>query len=475
MANKYIRHGETYCGDGTTSAAATSNGGVGAWNNINVLEGTAPAYGAIAAGDVVFTRSKDAAGADITRVSAATKNLGSTAATYAAPITWILDHGDVWGGVSGTLTFEVSSGNYGFVHRPHNIIHTSVEDRIVFNISQDSYYADFFSMDSGSVLSNAWFMFDSVTMTSSGPSGPRAIGSQNGFSQLINPRFSIGTALYSHLIRVTPYSTVIVTTPRITIAGGSFATPLFLQSGTSSTIRVFGGSISGSTSGKVLSSQQNPDGDLQFNGTVIPPNMLYYASNPTGGRGDQHVDGWGVDGGVGAFSVRAGGVIDSRQDGYYPTLNGTYPNSTNQTYSWKLTPYNATISNPLDVVSSILYTDAPAAKTITQEMLLANAFITAGRAGKSRVWLEVSYIDDSTGAVKTISSVNFGSSAALDSSTIGWSATTYGPTLLSKKKISLATPTAIKKDTLITSVLRWAEKSVSASDIAFIDPEPQLS
>ena len=174
-------------------------------------------------------------------------------------------------------------------------------------------------------------------------------------------------------------------------------------------------------------------------------------------------------------AVRGGGVIDSRQDGYYPTLNGTYPNSTNQTYSWKLNPYNASFSNPLDVVSCILYTDAAAVKTITQELLLANAYVLAGTAGKSRVWLEVSYIDDATGAVKSINSADFGSGSALDASTIGWTATTYGATLLSKKKIALTTPTAIKQDTLITVVLRWAEKAVSATDIAFVDPEPQLS
>ena len=43
MPNKYIIHGATYNGNGTSSAEATSNGGVGAWNNINVFEGPAVA------------------------------------------------------------------------------------------------------------------------------------------------------------------------------------------------------------------------------------------------------------------------------------------------------------------------------------------------------------------------------------------------------------------------------------------------
>ena len=58
MADKFLRHGETFCGDGTASNAAASAGAVGAWNDINVFEGTAPASGALADGDVVYIRSK---------------------------------------------------------------------------------------------------------------------------------------------------------------------------------------------------------------------------------------------------------------------------------------------------------------------------------------------------------------------------------------------------------------------------------
>ena len=87
MANKYIIHGATYCGDGTASNAAASAGATGAWNDINVFEGTAPAYGtAPAAGDVVYIRSKASAGADITRTLAADVNLGSANATADNPI-----------------------------------------------------------------------------------------------------------------------------------------------------------------------------------------------------------------------------------------------------------------------------------------------------------------------------------------------------------------------------------------------------
>lgn len=475
MANKYLIQGATYCGTGTSSAEATSNGGTGAWNNINVLEGTAPAYGTLAAGDVVNIRSKTIAGADITRTVGANIVLGSASATLAAPITWVLDQGAIWSGIAGTLTYDTAAGNYTTEVRAHNVIHTPVEDKIVFQITYASYYAYWFTVNQGTVLSNCWFRMDAVTLNSNGPSGVQAVGNQNGFSQLINPRISVGAKLFSKLFAASSYSTLHVSTPRITLAASVAATPLFVTSGSSATLKVFGGSISGVTSGQVLCQQGNPDGNIEFHGTAIPNNVIYTASPPSGAQGDQRIDGWGVDGGVGSFSARGGGVIDSRQDGYYPSLNGTYPNSTNQAWAWKVTPSNASLSNPLDVLSCLLYTGAAAAKTITVEMLIADAFIVAGTAGKGKVWLEVSYIDDATGATKSINSAAFGSTAALDTSTASWTTDTYGATQLRKRKISLTTPTSIKQNTLITAVLRWAEKAVSTTDIAFVDPEPVLT
>lgn len=122
MANKYIRHGETYCGDGTTSAAAASDGAVGAWNDINILEGSPPSSsaGALVSGDVVHIRSLDAAGAAITRTLTAARLLGSTAATATNPITWILDDGTVWSGINGVLTFT-NSASYMTTLRINNV------------------------------------------------------------------------------------------------------------------------------------------------------------------------------------------------------------------------------------------------------------------------------------------------------------------------------------------------------------------
>ena len=139
MANKYIIHGETYCGDGTTSAAATSAGGVGAWNDINIMEGTTPpSPGALVAGDVVYIRSLDASGAAITRTLTAARLLGSTAATPTNPITWILDDGTVWSGINGVLTFT-NSASYMTTLRINNaFVSKTRHNWIIKNTATDS-------------------------------------------------------------------------------------------------------------------------------------------------------------------------------------------------------------------------------------------------------------------------------------------------------------------------------------------------
>src|SRR5574337_2055399 len=110
MATKYLIFGAAFNGDGTTSSEAASNGAAGAWNQSSILTGTAPTYGALAAGDTVNIRSKTGAGADadISNTLGASITLGSASATATAPITWILDDGTIWAGKNGTLTYTTN-------------------------------------------------------------------------------------------------------------------------------------------------------------------------------------------------------------------------------------------------------------------------------------------------------------------------------------------------------------------------------
>ena len=133
MANKYLIHGATYCGDGTASNEAASAGAAGAWNNINVFEGTAPAYGtAPVAGDFVYIRSKTSAGADITRTLTADITIGSANATITNPVTWVLDNGAIWSGIDGKLSYQCSGGNCKTTVRSYNAVIAQTQSALEF-------------------------------------------------------------------------------------------------------------------------------------------------------------------------------------------------------------------------------------------------------------------------------------------------------------------------------------------------------
>jgi hypothetical protein len=480
MANRYIRHGETYCGNGTTSAAATANSAAdnGAWNDINVMEGTAPAYGTLSAGDVVYIRSKTPAGANITRTVGANINIGSANATVANPISWVLDNGATWSGINGILTYDIAAGNYGITVRDNNIFESLEEDALEFKVTYANYYAGVLALKMNVVMKNIRVNCQAVTFTSNGATLLNFYqGSQSCEVQVINPRLDVGSNWpTAGAISISNYGVSVMTNPRINLVsppGNGYA--LFLGGDYGASLNVIGGSITGNTSGVKLMQLVGTGGlsPLRFTGTQIPANMTILHATPATFLQDSRVECTGCDGGIGSFSYRNCGSVDSRQDGNYPTLNGTYPNSTSTGWSWKLYPYYTAKTQPLDVTSLKLYTDAAATKTLTVELLVATAFLSL--AHKGSVWLEVSYIDDSTGGTKYVSSCNLTSTTALDSSSAGWSATTYGATALTKKNIALTTPTSIKQDTVITATLRVAARSVSATDLIFVDPDPQLT
>ena len=112
------------------------------------------------------------------------------------------------------------------------------------------------------------------------------------------------------------------------------------------------------------------------------------------------------------------------------------------------------------------FTDSAAAKTITQELLVANTM--APNAGN--LWLDVEYIDDATGLSRHLTTRDI-AGGALATSTADWSATVWGAITLLKKKLAGTTPTAVKQNTPITVTIWSTLASASANDIYFIDPD----
>jgi hypothetical protein len=476
MANKYIIEGATNNGDGTTSSEAASNGAAGAWNTLTYAEGTAPTYGtAPAAGDTVYIRSKTSAGADITRTVGATTNFGSTAATVTAPIRWIVDGGTVWSGVAGTLTYK-RTASFTWGERQFNVFEAELEDKIVFDESFSTVSgASFINLANGSVIKNGWFRFDLVTFSSGGPTGIVApVTTGTGWSSLINPRVSLGNKWYGWVFNSGDYNLFRLINPRIELSTAFTAYPIFSTSNYGGIFEVWGGSITGAVSGVVLCVAMTANsGGIRLFGTQVPKTMVWQGSAAPGIPGGSiEYDAIGADSGLGAVRNRRWGTMDSRSDGYYPTLNAVYPGAGSPAWAWRVYPVSSTMFSQMDIPFFKFYSDAAAAKTITANFLLGDAF---SGAHKGSVWLDVHYIDNATGLTKFQTTYLPTSVAALDASTAGWSATTWGAINLVKKNIAITTATSIKADTLVTVVLRGIAKSVSANDILFVDGDVEFT
>lgn len=477
MANKYLIHGATYCGDGTTSAEAASAGAAGAWNNINVFEGTAPAYGSLAAGDTVYIRSKDSSGSNITRTLSANINLGSSAATLTSPITWIIDGGSIWSGVNDVITYTAST-SWSSTQRDYNPIVAEVQDALVFeNTSTNPLNWDHFLCKA--YAKNLKFSAPNKT----GFYSLRIKVYQGGL--LDSPHISyirVGTVTNEGLIYPQAGADVVIVNPDIELtgnyqdAGGVFC--YLAASSGAPQITVIGGSVSGlgTGSGSVLVSLEGSSANYPLNfvgiGFQVPRTMSPFAAR----GGDTYrttakvtLTACEVDG-IGGHYDAGWGWATSRTDNNPPTLSAEIPDSVGTLFSLRCYPKAASEAEPMLLTSAKVFTDTAATKTITQELLIANTITATQRD----VWMDVSYIDDTTGLPKHIST-RVMSGGSLTSSSAGWSATTWGMIGFNKVKLEATTPTSIKKDTTIVVSFFVSKPSATDQDIYFFDPDFSLS
>ena len=484
MANKYIIHGATYCGDGTASNEAASAGAAGAWNDINVFEGAAPAYGTLAAGDCTTIRSKTAAGADITRTLSADVNLGSAAATVTAPVTWVIDGGTEWPGVSGTVKYTTANTTYNPVLLSNNIIMAEVRGALVFEstatttISDNSYVVDFqvnatlinakidysthatatprfaaARLSNGNVLENLVIKAGMLTLSNSSPEAAMfSMALRRGEVTIINPDIELtnaglgGTGLF--FIDATYAGNI------ITVLGG----------------RLYG--VGTQTAGQPLLSHSGATANLASRiktvGFDVPRTMTIVGRGGFYGglSNSSSVELVGCDGGIGGHLDKAWGWATSRTDNNPPTLSAQLPDSNATPWAWRVYPAAASCANPMRLTTLGLYTDTAAAKTITQDILVADSLAPT----KASVWLTVEYIDDTTGLPAHLSTRDV-AGGALAASTANWTATTWGMITLIKKKLQITTPTAIRQNTPVLVTLWGILSSATVNDIFFVSPD----
>lgn len=463
MADKYIIHGAAYCGDGTASNEAASAGAAGAWNDINVLEGAAPAYGtAPAAGDVVYIRSKTSAGADITRTLTASVTLGSAAATGPLPVIWVLDGGSIWVGIDGTLTYNCPS-TFVVAGRNCNRYLAENSDRLVVREANaaPNYKAYFGGL--GVHLKNVLFDF-SAGVSSNGS----ALTRFSGCSVLENVHIK-SYRREDRLISVGEWSRLLVINPLIELLSSASTSGVF-SCNAGNSLEVIGGAIvgAGATTGVSVLGAIAQAAVARFIGLQFPQTMTvsaYPANSET------QVVVTGADGLVGARVISLWGEANSRTDAYYPTLNATLPDSMNTPWSWWIYPKLARPDQPMQQTYMKVYSEEAAAKNIDLEVLVSTTFSAIKGA---TLWMDVGYTDATTGLPKSLSTMR-PTAPELDESSAGWSVTTYGATAYNKRRLRITTPTAIKQDSLITVSITCTAPSLSANDTLVVCPDFVLS
>lgn len=467
MANKYIIHGATYNGNGTSSAEATSNGGVGAWNTITYFEGTAPVYGTLAAGDVVYIRSKDAGGSNITRTLSANMNLGSASATYGSRITWVIDGGMIWSGVDGEVKYTSASSSFAVTLRNFNNLISEKPSRfIIENTLVSANQANLLSLNNNYVknIKIDWVLGNAFN----GNKGILASGNACAtVENLVLKAGKVYIQLFSfgstngQLILINPDIELTVASPTTVFGTLSSPTKVTITGG-----RLYG---AGATTGTgITAALPAVHSLLECYGFVYPNtvNLVQTVPSFSSFNGVGAIYAYGADGVAGAASANQWGILDTRQDDNYPTLSAFLPTSDNKPWSYKIYPSEARNGFGATVLMSKIHTGDDAALNLNLEFLVSNSF--AG-LNASNIWVTGSYINSS--GVPEYFTTHDLSAAALTTSTAGWSATTYGAITLLKRKIAVTTASAVKKDTMVMLRFHCEARSASSSDIIFVNPD----
>lgn len=466
MANKYIIHGATYCGDGTANTDAASAGAVGAWNNLNIQEGTTPPYGALGAGDVLFVRSKDAAGNDITISKTTATTLGSAAATLAAPIYWVIDDGAVWPGVSGTITYSFST-QVTCTFRNYNHIICSPGYNFVVQNTMAAFGAAVFCVLQA--MSSRNLKIDGSACTTS-------FGPYHTFGEGVHENIWFRSyARHLNLITNTANggSNTTFYNPKIELLNPAELEPVFSCVGyfNSAPLTVFGGEVfgAGAVEGVALVRSAVNTGGFRSFGLKYPRVMPLSTTTYHTTTSESYAN--GCDGILGNAYFGYYYAYDSRDDGYYPTLNASLETSTGDNWSYKLYPYRTNNTLPAQIAISKVWTQADAIKTVTLELLWPK---TMAAPTADKVWMSVQYTDAATGVKKT-HNTRVMTGGTLASSTAGWSAVTYGPALFDKYKLSVTTDTSIKQDTEVMVVFFSIPTSASSNDVIFLDADATIA
>ena len=467
MAQKYVRQGATFNGDGTSSALAAVDGGVGAWNDLwGIFTGAAPAFGVIANGDIINIRAQTEAGGNLTHTLIANTNFGRSGATTTLPIKWVVDDGTIWTGITGGVDIS-STTSVTFTFLGYNHFYGASGTRN-FTLSCQNISNRSTTIQNGAVLKN--FVLD---YSNGGIYGSKVIlgSSTQNIVELSNVLISMDK-WYLSIIGMGNYNNNVFNDVDIEIkaAGGAEPDPIISGGNYGAKLDWNGGKIYGAgiasyagylykpvpSSGSII--MQNVEVPQGL--TLLPPSLVV--------NGGARVYATGMDSKMAMAYVTKNSTYDSRDDGNYPTLNAKLPNSTSTPWSIKLYSHINEDAGAVIIPISKLWNQTAKTLTVTSNFLIDTALDLPTDAN---VWIEYSYIEDGTNNRVVGSTRDIRSNIAVPTSTALWSATTYGAQSYTKRELTFITPTAVKQDSVIDIKWRTSIKAPSSNLFFFIDPE----
>lgn len=470
----------------TGSPSGTHTGiSSGAWNTINYFDGTtaSPTRGAIAAGDVIYIRSKQENGTDYTVTMTASRTFGNANGVRSNPITWIIDSGDIWSGIDGTITYEHATNSlWKFVLRDYNNYICRRQGSLVYRLTNSAgVNSSMFEPKQGRIMG---MLVDWSAVTSTSTITSIAMGAEGVLENCV---FKKGGMPVSGWFLASSYSSMTFKNCEFEVTGSVATNAVFVNvNGANPTAMTFiGGRLYGSAATTGLSlfaaMTSTSASQLSFIGFQYPYTVAVdFAASRHGNVLIQ-----GADDGVGAATGQYFGTVESRDDGLYPYLNASIPNSINKGWSWKVWPRYVEKGSAATwvrhTISKLFTQDSATTKTLTLELLVSNSLL--GACNKSTVWMDVSYVKRSDSLrVEETTEVFSGAGGSLDTSTADWlpnigGVVTYGATGLNKRKLTLTTANAIKQDTLVMVTFRStvAATAGSSTDIFFVCPDPQIA
>jgi hypothetical protein len=483
---------------GTPSGTANCTT-TGAWNHIdmftaganpNAISGGTQGGGAVAAGDIIYIRSKNASNLDMTAsINSASLTIGSANATNTAPVSWVLDGGTKWSGVNGTFTFsQTAAGNYGVTIRANNWVKAENQDKLVFSQSNSvEGIGTLAELYNGCILENALIdTSNNLSGSSYGAIPTRSNGTAGGLTKWRNCNFKLG-AFYGRIHEAAAgYGTAqfINCNIELTRTKTAEADPLFkVNAANLAKWQFIGGRIFGVGAASAHVIVNTYCAVVEFIGTQLPSfESVELFSSGNGSWVNDSVRSFGADGKMGSEMWGTWGVISSRADNSPPTLNAVLPDSASTPWSYLIYPKGITSQYSQSSASlpalpiSKLYTSAAAQKKITLEFLLST---TVANANKKTIWMDVVYIDNSDGLPRCLTTQAFTGTDALDTSTASWTPSgtnpTWGTKTFGKKKLEVTTPGSIKQDTAVHVLFHYGCAAPNTSDIAFVCPDIQLS